>query len=143
MSHLYWEIPSSIDLEVFLEKYPPNFKYKTDHFYHIIEYLAKGMDQEDLDNNEGFINTSSKVLQKSIHNYKLYLDHLLQHKLIRTDKKYVVGEKCFGYLIQGYTSHKATVKEIPLQSFVLKKIEPKNLLIKKLNLNLLKKNIHI
>lgn len=139
MSHLYWEIPSSIDLEAFLEKYPPNFKYKTDHFYHIIEYLAKGMDQEDLDNNEGFINTSSKVLQKSIHNYKKYLDHLLQHKLIRTDKKYIVGEKCFGYLIQGYTSHKATVKEIPVKSFVSKKNRAKEFNKKKIELKLTEK----
>lgn len=139
MSHLYWEIPSSIDLEVFLEKYPPDFKYKIDNFYHIIEYLAKGMDQEDLDNNEGFINTSSKVLQKSIHNYKLYLDHLLQHKLIRTDKKYVVGEKCFGYLIQGYTSHKASVKEIPVQTFVVKKNRTKEFIDKKIKLKLTEK----
>ena len=139
MSHLNWEIPSSIDLEAFLEKYPPEFKYKIDHFYHIIEYLTKGMDQEDLDNNEGFINTSSKVLQKSIHNYNLYLDHLLQHKLIRTDNKYIVGEKCFGYLIQGYTSHKATVKEIPVQSFVIKKNRTKELNEKKIKLKITEK----
>jgi hypothetical protein len=134
MSHLHWEIPSSIDLEAFLEKHPPKFKYKIDDFYHIIEYLAKGMDQEDLDNNAGFINMSSKVLQKSIHNYKQYLNHLLEHRLIRTDMKYIVGEKCFGYLIQGYSSHKTSVKEIRVQNFVMIKNRAKELNDKKVKL---------
>lgn len=121
MSHLNWEVPSSIDLEGRLIKNPPSFKFKIDHFYHIIEYLGKGMDQEDLDNNGGFINMSSKTLQKSIHNYKKYLDYLLENSIIRTDMKYIVGEKCFGYLINGYSSHKATVISIPIQSSVIKK----------------------
>ena len=28
----FWEIPSSIDLEGFIKKYTPDFKYKIDHF---------------------------------------------------------------------------------------------------------------
>ena len=144
MSHLYWEIPSSIDLETFLEKYPPDFKYKIDHFYHIINYLTKGMDQEDLDNNEGFINTSSKVLQKTIRNYKLYLNHLLEHGLIKTDMNYIVGEKCFGYLIQGYSTHKAMIKEIPIQDFVIKKNRAKELIQEKNKLKITeKKYLHL
>ncbi|MDB9754708.1 hypothetical protein OAB20_00280 [Winogradskyella sp.] len=139
MSHLNWEIPSSINLEGFLEKYPPEFKYNIDHFYHIIEYLTKGMDQEDLDNNEGFINMSSRVLQKSIRNYKQYLNHLLDYGLIKSDKKYIVGEKCFGYLIQGYPTHKATVKEVPVQSFVMKKNRAKDFNEKKIKLKLTEK----
>lgn len=127
MSHFNWEIPSSIDLEGCLIKNPPKFKFKIDHFYHIIEYLGKGMDQEDLDNNEGFINMSSKILQKSIHNYKQYLDYLLENRIIRTDMKYIVGEKCFGYLINGYSTHKATVISIPIQSSVIKKNRSKEI----------------
>ena len=66
----HWEIPSSIDLEDFLRKHPPDFNHNVDHFYFIIEYLAKGMEQGDLDQNFGFINTSSVRLQKRIKNYK-------------------------------------------------------------------------
>ncbi len=33
----HWEIPSSIDLEGFLKKHKPDFKYKIDHFYYIVE----------------------------------------------------------------------------------------------------------
>ncbi len=117
----FWEIPSSIDLEGFLEKYPPKFKYKIDHFYYIIDYLSKGMDMEDLDNNAGFINMNSKRLQKVNHNYRQYLDHLLEHRFIRTDKKYIVGEKSFGYLVCKYSYHKALVKKVPITDLVLKK----------------------
>ena len=40
----YWEIPNSLDLEELLKKHPPDFKYKIDHFYYIIDYLSRGMD---------------------------------------------------------------------------------------------------
>ncbi|MDD2675625.1 MAG: hypothetical protein PHF81_12165, partial [Flavobacterium sp.] len=121
MDYFFWEIPSSVDLKVFLEKHPPSFKYKIDYFYHIIEYLSKGMDQEDLDNNAGFINTSSKKLQKVVHNYKLYLEHLMKYDFIRTDMKYIAGTKCFGYLISGYTEFKSDIQVVPIQSSVIKK----------------------
>lgn len=117
----FWEIPSSVDLEGFLEKYPPKFSYKIDCFYYIIDYLSKGMDMEDLDSNEGFINMSSKKLQSVIHNYRQYLGHLLDHGFIRTDMKYIVGEKSFGYLIDKYSYHKALVKKVPLADLVIKK----------------------
>lgn len=125
-NNLNWEIPSSVDLESFLIKHPPAFKFKIDHFYYIIEYLSKGMELEDLDNNEGFINMSSAKLQKAVHNYKEYLNHLLKHGFILTDKKYIVDEKCTGYLINKYSFHKAYIKLIPIQTSVIKKNRAKN-----------------
>lgn len=117
----YWEIPSSVDLEAFLQKYPPKFKYNIDKFYYIIEYLCKGMDIEDLDETAGFINLNAKILQSKIHDYKQYLNHLLENGFIRTDMTYIVGEKSMGYLINKNTYHKATVSLIPIQNFVIKK----------------------
>lgn len=117
----YWEIPSSIDLEGFLRNYPPKFKYKVDHFYYIIEYLAKGMEQSDLDQNLGFINTSSVKLQKRIKNYKQYLDHMLEHGFIRTDMEYITGLKSKGYLICGKHNADTTINLIPIQSAVARK----------------------
>lgn len=119
--HFFWEIPSSVDLVTFLLKYPPKFKYDIDKFYYIIEYLCKGMDLEDLDETAGFINLNAKTLQSKIHDYKQYLNHLEEKGFIRSDKKYIVGEKSTGFYINSYSSHKATIKLIPIQSHVIKK----------------------
>ncbi|MCH4551999.1 hypothetical protein [Aestuariibaculum lutulentum] len=117
----HWEIPSSIDVEGFLTKYPPEFKYKIDHFYFIVEYLAKGMEHGDLDQNLGFINTSSVILQKRIKNYKQYLDHMLEHGFIRTDMEYIPGYKSKGYLISGRNKEDMTINFIPIQDAVSKR----------------------
>lgn len=119
---LHWEISSSIDLEAYLKEYPPNFKYKIDHFYYIIEYLALGMEKDDVDKNEGVVNVNATKLQSRIHDYKRYLDHLLEHKFILTDGKYIKGEKSKGYIIRGYRSKDSTeIKSIPINDFVVKK----------------------
>ena len=110
----FWEIPSSVDVEAFIVKYPPDFKYQKDHFYYLIDYISNAMDLEDLDNNDGFVNLNAQRLQRVIHNYKKYMDHLQQHGFIQTDMKYIPGEKSRGYRLSKYTGHKATVKRIPI-----------------------------
>ena len=116
-----WEIPSSIDLESFLKKYKPNFKYKKDHFYYIVEYLGKSMEQSDLNDNEGYINTSAVILQNKFKNYKKYLQHMLDNGLIKTDMRYIVGEKCKGYLLCGSNSNDVTLSKIPIVDYVSRK----------------------
>jgi hypothetical protein len=117
----HWEITSSIDVEGFLKKHPPSFNHKMDHFYFIIEYLAKGMEQGDLDQNLGFINTSSVKLQKRIKNYKQYLKHMLKYGFIRTDMEYIPGVKSMGYLISGKNDEDTTINLIPIKSSVARK----------------------
>ena len=118
----HWEIPESIDLVGYLAKYPPSFSFKIDHFYYIIEYLSMGMERDDVDKNEGYVNLNAQKLQSKIHNYKQYLDHLLKHNFILTDGHYVPGEKSRGYLISGYRSSDSTaIKYIPIQDYVTKK----------------------
>ncbi len=119
--HLYWKIPSSVNLEGFLKNHPPKFKYKIDHFYSIIEYLCIGMEMDDLDSNAGFINASSKILQKANHNYKKYLNHLVDFDFITSDEKYIVGQKCKGYLIKGLAFKKATIKSIKIENSVIRR----------------------
>jgi len=117
----YWEIPSSIDLEGFLKKYPPDFKYKVDHFYYIIEYLAKGMEQGDLGQNLGFINTNAVKLQSKIKNYKQYINHMLEHGFILTDMEYFPGRKSKGYKISWKHNSDTTINLIPIQTSVARK----------------------
>lgn len=119
--NVYWEIPNSVDLEGFLKKYPPDFSYKIDHFYSIIDYLCKGMEKEDLDDNKGYINLNAQKLQKANHNYKKYLDHLVKNQFLRTDMKYIVGKKSFGYLINEYKTYKASPKRIEIKDYTIRK----------------------
>lgn len=93
-----WIIPASIDMEGILKKSPPDFKYKIDYFYYIIDTITEASDLEDLDNNAGFVNLQAKRLQAFNHNYRKYIDYLLW-KVIRRDGKYIPGKKSFGYCI--------------------------------------------
>jgi hypothetical protein len=117
---IYWKIPSTIDLEAFLKKYPPAFKYKIDYFYSIIEHLSSGMDEQDLDANKGYINMNAQKMQQFNQNYKNYLKHLLDNWFLRTDMKYIPGEKSRGYLLNNYKGHQAEVKRIPVVDFKVK-----------------------
>ena len=120
---VYWEIPSTIDLEAFLKKYPPTFvaRPKIDYFYSLIEHLSSGLDEQDLDANEGFINMNAEKMQKFNNNYKLYLDHLLNNGFIRTDMEYIPGKKSKGFLLNKYKGHYAEVKRIEVKDFVIRK----------------------
>jgi len=116
-STLYWEIPSSVDVEGFLKKNPPSFKYKIDHFYYIVDYISRGMDIENINDNAGFVNTNAKRLQKVIHNYKMYPEHMLKHRFIRTDMNYIPGKKSKGYLLNKYSDILPTIKKNPHHRF--------------------------
>ena len=120
---IYWEIPTSVDLEGYLKKYPPTFvaRPKIDYFYSIIEHLSSGMDEQDLDANAGFINMNAERMQKFNHKYKLYLEHLLKHGFIRTDMKYIPGIKSKAYLLDDYKKHQAKVARVPVTDFVIRK----------------------
>ena len=125
---LHWEISSTIDLGIYLDKYPPKFNYKIDHFCFILEYLAIGMERGDVDKNEGYVNVNAAKLQSRIRNYKQYLDHMLNHKLILTDGRYVKGEKSKGYLICGYGSiDSTTINSIPIIDNIVKKNRRKDI----------------
>nr|WP_315183659.1 hypothetical protein [uncultured Flavobacterium sp.] len=122
MNHLYWRIPSSIDLESLLDKYPPKFKrpYKIDYFYYFIELLCDMMEYNDLDGNGGYVNLNAQLMQSIVHNYNEYLDYLLEHRVIRTDKKYIPGAKSMGYVLNKL-NYDAEIKQIAVKSSVVRK----------------------
>ncbi len=122
MNHLYWRIPSSIDLESLLEKYPPKFKrpYKIDYFYYFIELLCDMMEYNDLDGNGGFVNLNAQLMQAIVSNYKEYLDYLLEHRVIRTDKKYIPGVKSMGYVLN-MLDYDAEIHQIAIKDFVIRR----------------------
>lgn len=122
MNHLYWRIPSSIDLESLLKKHPPKFKrpYKIDYFYYFIELLCDMMEYNDLDGNGGYVNLSSKLMQSFVHDYNLYLNYLLEHRIIRTDNIYINGAKSYGYVLNKL-DYDAEIKQILVHDSVVRK----------------------
>jgi len=113
-----WIIPGSIDMEAILKKSPPEFKYKVDYFYYIIDTITEASDLEDLDNNAGFVNLQAKRLQAFNHNYGKYIDYLLG-KVIRRDG-YIVGKKSFGYCIN-IRNEDGGLKAVPIIDFIARK----------------------
>lgn len=122
MNHLYWRIPSSIDLESLLKKHPPKFKrpYKIDYFYYFIELLCDLMEYNDLDGNGGYVNLNAQLMQGIVHNYKEYLDYLLEHRVIRTDKKYIPSVKSMGYVLNK-VDYDAEIQQIAVKSSLVRK----------------------
>ena len=118
----YWKIPSTIDLNSILAKDPPIFKkgYKVDYFYYFIELLSIKMEYNDLDGNKGFINLSAKIMQGVVHNYNEYLEYLIKHRVIRTDKKYIVGRKSMGYILNGL-DHDSEIVLVKISDFIIRK----------------------
>ena len=118
----YWKIPSTIELNSILAKDPPSFKkgYKVDYFYYFIELLSIKMEYNDLDGNKGFINLSAKIMQGVVHNYNEYLEYLIKNKVIRTDKKYIVGRKSMGYILNGL-NHDSEVSLIKIKDSIIRK----------------------
>lgn len=106
-------------MEGILKKFPPDFNYKIDYFYYIIDTITEATDLEDLDNNAGFVNLQAKRLQAFNYNYRKYIDYLLW-KVIRRDGKYIPGKKSFGYCIS--VKHaEAGLQAIPIKDFIARK----------------------
>ena len=113
-----WVIPGSIDMEGILKKSPPDFNYKIDYFYYIIDTITEASDLEDLDNNAGFVNLQAKRLQAFNYNYRKYIDYLLG-KVIRRDG-YIVGKKSFGYCIN-IKQEDDGLQAIPIQNLIARR----------------------
>lgn len=117
----FWEIPSTIDLEKILKNHPPDFSFKIDHFYYIIDYLWNAMVYNDLDENAGFVNLNAATLQRANHNYNKYLKYLLKHRFLRTDMKYIPGKKSFGFLLNTADSANIFVKRILINNWTIRR----------------------
>lgn len=115
-----WMIPESINLDAILSKYPPDFPYKKDYFYHLIDLIVDASGLEDLDNDEGYVKLNATRLQQFNKNYKKYMDYLRSKGRPVDRSKYVVGKESFGYRIL-LKSDLRQLEPIPIQDFVIRK----------------------
>ena len=121
MKDVFWIIPSNLGLDEKLKSMPPSFKYKIDYFYHIIDCICRGSDYEDLDNNAAFVNLSAKQMQAFNHEYKQYIDYLLEIGLISTDRHWVVGKKSMGYKLNPFLGYDASMIQVRIKDRICRK----------------------
>lgn len=84
-------IPKNLDLDKILSNNPPHFKYHRDKFLYIIslmDSIPAQLNDFDFEKNKGFIPISATILQGKIHDYKLYLNYLIENGVLETDGKY-------------------------------------------------------
>ena len=117
ITDVFWIIPSSVDLNKKLKEKPPGFKYKIDHFYHIIDHIFTSSDYEDLDNNAAFVGIDSRYLQSFNKYYKKYISYLLQENIILKDNYYIPDDKYIGYKLHPFLSYNAEILNIRIGDF--------------------------
>lgn len=132
-------IPSNLDLENFLKDNPPRFNYHIDKFRYIISLITEiPAFNKDLLENYAYVPINAAELQRRIHNYKKYLDYLVDNGIFETDNHYVVGEECKGFRFT--KQFRTLVKPEPITMYTLvKNIESKT----KFEISMDKKYAHL
>lgn len=82
------------DLVRKLRTNPPDFKVVHIDFFKYIAQLPYhiGSRMEDDDYRQGFVPVNKSILASHIHDYRKYLDYLVEHGFLEEDKQYEVGE---------------------------------------------------
>jgi hypothetical protein len=84
-------IPKNLDIDKILSNNPPNFRYHQDKFLYIISLMysiPEHLNDFDFKRYKGFVPISATILQGRIHDYKLYLNYLIENGVFETDGKY-------------------------------------------------------
>ncbi|GHV15637.1 hypothetical protein FACS1894179_04310 [Bacteroidia bacterium] len=84
-------IPRNLDIDKILLNNPPVFNYHRDKFLYIISLMysiPEHLNDFDFERNKGFVPVYATILQGKIHDYKLYLNYLIENGILETDGKY-------------------------------------------------------
>lgn len=95
---LYLFIPQNLDVDKLLRESPPNKKINRDrlvYILHLINWL-NSRKKDNLENPNGFTPVSRSILEKTIKNYKDYIDYLKDNNIIEEENNYIVGKKSRG-----------------------------------------------
>jgi len=117
------------DLKAAVENDPPKFKPKFQHDYAIYIgqlplYLIWNRHKQKYSLDE-YLPINKQLLQGRIHNYKMYLDYLVNHDLLEDDKHYIVGKKSTGFRYPPKYASQKPVKVL-LRNHILVKNLKKN-----------------
>lgn len=101
-SSLTLYIPENVDIDRLLVENPPNCRLERDYLVYILHLITAipARKRDTIKEYNGFTTINKKLLQKRIHDYKVYFDYLLQNSIILEDGFYIVGKKSVGYKIR-------------------------------------------
>ena len=112
-------IPQNLDIDKLLRENPPNKRLKRDkliYILHLINWLHSRK-KDNLENSDGYTHISRFVLNKTIKNYKDYIEYLKNCKIIEEDKNYIVGKKSRG--IRFTNNYQTPIKPIKVTDWAL------------------------
>ena len=112
-------IPQNLDIDKLLRENPSNKRLKRDkliYVLHLINWLHSRK-KDNLENSDGYTHISRFVLNKTIKNYKDYIEYLKNCKIIEEDKNYIVGKKSRG--IRFTNNYQTPIKPIKVTDWAL------------------------
>jgi hypothetical protein len=113
-------LPKNLELHQTLTGNPPQFKYDEDNFRYILSQVNEiPAYNRTVVKNNGFVPMNASLLQEKVHNYKLYLDYLIDNEIIECDGHYKRGEKSKGYRFSD--SFQTELKAEPIVKYSLVK----------------------
>ncbi len=90
-------IPRNVNIDRILSFNPPNFNYHKDCFVYIMHIISSIPTRDwDLIDRNGFTAINKVILQRRIHEYKLYISYLVSNGILEENRHYVPGKKSMG-----------------------------------------------
>ncbi|MFZ4402077.1 MAG: hypothetical protein ACOYO1_18755 [Bacteroidales bacterium] len=90
-------ISNNLNLEDLLIANPPSFSIRKDVLAFILNLLTEGLTNYNETSDYSFIPVSSRQLKSITNDYKLYMNYLIQNKVLITNNRYYLNEKSKAY----------------------------------------------
>ncbi|MCT3672565.1 hypothetical protein KRE49_09345 [Elizabethkingia meningoseptica] len=90
-------IPENFDIDKLVQENPPTFPYHRDYFIYIVHLITDIPSRNKNDDDVLYVSLHSSLLQRRVRKYNLYLNYLVENKVLVCDRQYIVGEKSKGY----------------------------------------------
>lgn len=100
ISKLTLYVPENLDIDAIIRQHPPDFEpFHRDcllYICHLITAIASRRKDIKIEERFGFTPVNRKYLQSRIHDYRRYVDYLIDCGVIEESRQYIVGEKSRG-----------------------------------------------
>src|ERR1051325_9466531 len=92
-------IPENLNIDFLLEQTPPVRikRFKKEHLLYILDLITNIPATTKSILLSDYVPINSVLLQKKVRNYRVYLDYLIENKVLITDNQYKRGRKSIGY----------------------------------------------
>jgi hypothetical protein len=125
-------VPGNLEIDKLLSVYPPDEieNFSRDKLLYILNIISETASRNKRENiKNGYVILYSRIVQRSIHNYRQYFDYLIRTKVIESDNHYINPNYLPGYAemepkSKGYRfthEYKTKLKKERIKSYILAK----------------------